>query len=61
MREILSELPYKYIISNKVKEVLYNIIHRCYPVNVPLVIYLLKILNIYFSIALSPFHFRLTF
>ncbi len=26
-------LPYKYVISNKVKEVLYKMIHRCYPVN----------------------------
>ncbi len=26
-------LPYKYLISNKVKEVLYKNVHRCYPVN----------------------------
>ncbi len=71
---IILMLPYKYDISNKVKEALYKITHRGYPENptvsifiafvinvgLPFVIYMLKILNIYFSFALFLFYFGLT-
>ncbi len=54
-------LPYKYVISNKVKEVLFLAdIFIVFVINVPFVKYMLKILNIYFSFALFLFYFGLT-
>ncbi len=66
MTEILSELPYKYVISNKVKYVK-KYFTNCYPVNAVVSRYIVFLTNILFVISvediehlffitLSPFH-----